>query len=192
MRSLWAQYQEAVSLTGNGQSKDALQICAAVLQGRPANVLFASLEEKAKSREWVARFVIAGARRAQTLEQEGHYAEALEEWEALREVDPKYAGVDSEILHCAALKQHAEAFHAPAPPPAPSEIADSVASQIAAAPEPEQKPAPVFLAQTGLRAPLGSLKIAITEEAWNHLKTGLAATFAFLLVLLVLASKARK
>jgi hypothetical protein len=31
-------------------------------------------------------------------------------------------------------------------------------------------------------------KIAITEEAWNHLKTGLAATAAILLVVLVIAS----
>jgi hypothetical protein len=32
------------------------------------------------------------------------------------------------------------------------------------------------------------LRIAITGEAWNHLKTGLMATAALLLVLLVLAS----
>jgi hypothetical protein len=38
--------------------------------------------------------------------------------------------------------------------------------------------------------PLG-LKIAITEEAWNHLKTGIAATVALLLVVLLLASRSR-
>jgi hypothetical protein len=36
------------------------------------------------------------------------------------------------------------------------------------------------------------LRIAITEEAWNHLKTGLVATAALLLVVLVLAANSRR
>ena len=39
--------------------------------------------------------------------------------------------------------------------------------------------------------PLG-LRIAMTEEAWNHFKTGLAATAALLLVVLVLAANAKR
>ncbi len=112
MRALWTQYEEAANLMRAGRSKEALQICDAVLAARPANVLFASLAEKAKSREWVVRLVSASAQRAQTFEQKGQYAEALEEWEAVCEIDPKYPGVDSEIMHCAALKQHAEAMRA--------------------------------------------------------------------------------
>ncbi len=64
--------------------------------------------------------------------------------------------------------------------------------QVLAPDEPKQEPPPLFLAQTGPHAHSGWVKIAITEEAWNHLKTGLAATLAVLLVLLVLASNAPK
>jgi hypothetical protein len=51
---------------------------------------------------------------------------------------------------------------------------------------------PSFAAPTRSGGLPFDLKIAITEEAWNHIKTGLAATVALLLVLLLLASNSRR
>jgi hypothetical protein len=54
------------------------------------------------------------------------------------------------------------------------------------------EPPPSFVTRANSSTlPLG-LKIAITEEAWNHLKTGLAATVALLLVVLLLAARWRR
>ena len=103
------------------------------------------------------------------------------------------------MLHCAALKQQAEvvrSFH-PAPPdesaltPEVIEIEPESVALVVAEPEPEQQtwqPLPPRASEDTEGALPGGVKIAITGEAWNHLKTGIAVAFALLLLVLVLAS----
>jgi hypothetical protein len=56
---------------------------------------------------------------------------------------------------------------------------------------PEIEPLPFARAPESSALPFG-LRISITEQAWNHFKTGLAATGALLLMVLVLASHSRR
>jgi hypothetical protein len=158
---LQASYENASRLLSDNQPRESAEVCEQVLLVRPANFLFSDLKEKARSREWVARLIDSSVQRALELERERRYEEALDEWESLRTIEPHYPGLDAEILKVAGLKAGSE----------------------------DETPAPSlpFLVPQVSTLPLG-IRIAITEEAWNHLKTGLAATVALLLVVLVIAS----
>jgi tetratricopeptide (TPR) repeat protein len=185
--SLLSSYENACALLAEGRHRESLQICGQVLERKPANNLFRLLEEKAKAREWVSLLASSTMQRAQSFAQEGQYAEALEELESLRSIDPAYPGLDSETLHCAALKERSQALGAPTPAPPPEIVEEETIAQ-----QPIFDPLPSFVPRPASTLfPLGR-KIAITEEAWNHLKTGLAATFALLLVVLLLASNFRR
>ena len=160
-----------------------------LLQRRPKNLLFAALEEKAKAREWVERLVTSATQRARAFEQRAQYAEALEEWESLREIDPQHPGLDSEILHCAALKQQAESVLSLAPPP----IDEAALTPEIVEEEPVYElPVPAFVTRPAARGFPSRVRIVIAADAWNNLKTGLAATMAVLLVVLMFASKLRR
>jgi hypothetical protein len=190
LRDLQSNYENAARLLAENQLLEALQLCDRVLQQRPRNVLFAALEEKAKAREWVGRLVTSATQRAKAFEQRAQYAEALGEWESLREIDPHHPGVDSEILHCAALKQQADNVRT---------SLSAVVDAEALTPEVvEAEPAPTYDVPLALVTRLPSrtfrrrVRIAITADAWNHLKTGVAAAAAVLLVVLVFATSARR
>jgi tetratricopeptide (TPR) repeat protein len=185
LQGLHSTYDTAARLVAENRSQEALQICDQVLQQRPASVLFCELEEKAKAREWVMRLVYSARQRARAFEQKAQYAEALEEWESLREIDPNYPGLDSEILHCGALKAHTTTVE---PPQRHMEDESALTPEIVyESAEGEDDAPPMFVSHLKPRV-LPRVKITITEEAWNRLKTGLAATAALLLVVLVLAS----
>jgi tetratricopeptide (TPR) repeat protein len=184
MRSLHLTYDHIAQLIAEDRLQEALQSCEQVLRQRPASVLFCALEEKAKAREWVIRLVTSATQRARAFEEKAQYAEALEEWESLRETDPSHPGLDSEILHCAALKQQAESL-----PPSEAAPPDETAliPEIVAV-EPEQESLPMVVAWPQSTARAARVKIAMTQDAWNHFKTGLAATAALLLLALVFAA----
>jgi len=188
---LLSSYERACVLLAEGRHRESLQLCGQVLERKPANTLFRLLEEKAKAREWVSLLAGSTMQRAQAFAQDGQYAEALEELESLRNIDPSYPGLDSETLHCAALKERSEALGTPNTHAAPEIVEEERIKEHPIEEQPIFDPLPSFVPRqaSGL-FPL-SRKIAITEEAWNHLKTGLAATFALLLVVLLLASNFR-
>jgi len=212
---LRSKYDIAVQLLAEDRLQDALLICDGVLRRRPANVLFCALEEKIKGREWVGRLVTSAVQRARAFEEKAQYSEALEEWESLREVDPRYPSLASEILHCAALKQQSEIVRSfqPAPfdetalvpeivaaeaEPAPVEAVEAepelIAGQIMG-PQPavdEEQPLALAVRVPMARRAPARFRIVITGEAWNNLKTGAAATLAVLLVVLVFASNGRR
>ncbi len=193
VRDLRSKYDCVVQLVAENRLQEALLICDQVLERRPANVLFTAIEEKAKSRQWVVRLAFSNTQRARAFEEKAQYAEALEEWQSLREIDPHYPGLDSEILHCAALKQETEAARPLLPAPAVDELA-LTPEIVELTPEPEnvyEPPAPMLFASLPTRNESSGPRIAMTAEAWNHFKTGLAAVFAVLLVVLVVASNAR-
>lgn len=178
MNELCAAYENASTLLAEQRSRESLEVCDHALAHRPGNLLFRRLAEKAKGREWVRLLSESTAQRAREFERNGQYAEATEEWESLRSIDPHYPGLESELLRCEALKVGAQR-------PVTEEIKakpEAVESDLAS----EAFPSFASLGRFN-DFPLG-LRIAITGEAWNHLKTGLMATAALLLVLLVLAS----
>jgi tetratricopeptide (TPR) repeat protein len=178
---LRADYENALALLSEQRSSESLEVCDRALANRPGNILFRRLAEKAKGREWVRLLADSAAQRAREFEQNGRYADALEEWGSLRAIDPHYPGLESEVLHCETLRTQAQ-------PPVIAEIAPTpefVESDLA------DESFPSFASLGRSRALPLRLRIAITEEAWNHLKTGLAATAALLLVVLVLAANAR-
>jgi hypothetical protein len=178
--ALGAAYESAAALLSEERCRESLDVCDAVLARRPRNVLFRRLAEKAKGREWVRLLADSCAQRAREFEDRGRYGEAMEEWEALRAIDPHYPGLESEAIRCAGLK--AQQVQQVDSEPAPHFVESDL--------QPEPSPSYVSLARSG-SLPLG-LRIAITQEAWNYLKTGLAATVALLLVMLVLASNLRR
>jgi hypothetical protein len=95
--------------------------------------------------------------------------------------------LDSEILNCAALRERAEDLRAPQQTTAVEEsvfVAETVEEHI------EIEPPSFLIEPRSGNLPL-RVKISITQEAWNHLMTGLAATAALLLMVLVLASHSR-
>ena len=115
----------------------------------------------------------------------------------MKEVDPRHPGLISEMLHCAALKQQSEIVRTFQPAPADEsaltpEVIDvepeSVALVVAEPVQQTWQPLPPRPSEDTEGALPGGVKIAITGEAWNHLKTGIAVAFALLLVVLVLAS----
>jgi hypothetical protein len=175
-------YENALALLAEKRSRESLEICGQVLANRPSNILFRRLEEKAKGREWVRLLADSAVQRAREFEQNGQYAEAVEEWESLRAIDPHYKGLESELLRCEARKAQAQQ-------PAVEEIEPGreVAEHDFGG---ETFPSFASLGRSS-DLPLG-LRIAITGEAWNHLKTGVVATAALLLVLLVLAVNSRR
>jgi tetratricopeptide (TPR) repeat protein len=178
---LRAAYANALALLSEQRSSESLEVCDRALANRPGNILFRRLVEKAKGREWVRLLTDSAVQRAREFEKNGQYAEAAEEWESLRAIDPHYPGLDSEVLHCEALREQAREVLAEEPEPVPEVLESDLVG--------ESFPSFATLDRSsGL--PLG-LRIAITEEAWNHLKTGLVATAAFLLVVLMLAANAR-
>lgn len=198
IRDLRSKYDSALLLLQENRLQDTVLICDQILNKRPANVLFTALEEKAKSQEWVVRRIGSIMQRARAFEEKAQYSEALAEWESLKEVDPRHPGLISEMLHCAALKQQAEAVRPFVPAPADEtaltpEVIDIEPESVAlvlAEPTPtplQEQPTWQPLPPRREEEPRG-MKIAITPEAWNHLKTGMAAAFALLLVILVLAS----
>jgi hypothetical protein len=70
-----------------------------------------------------------------------------------------------------------------------AEVLDTPAApEAAGTPETIELPHPAFAPRARVALPSLGIRIAITEEAWSHLKTGLAATVAVLLMVLVLAS----
>jgi hypothetical protein len=175
-----AAYENASTLLAEQRSRESLEVCDHALAQRPGNLLFRRLAEKAKGREWVRLLSESTVQRAREFERNGQYAEAVEEWESLRSIHPHYPGLESELLRCEALKVQAQ---------------QPVTEEIESTPQPfesdlasEAFPSFASLGRSH-DLPLG-LRIAITGEAWNHLKTGLMATAALLLVLLVLASNA--
>lgn len=188
VRELQSSYERADQLLAENRLPEVLQTCDRVLQRRPKNLLFAVLEEKAKAREWVERLVTSATQRARTFEQRAQYAEALEEWESLREIAPHHPGLDSEILHCAALMQQTDSVRSSAPAPV---------DEAALTPEiVEEEPVyessvPTFVTRLPARALSPRVRIVIAADAWNNLKTGLAAMMAVLLVVLMFASKLR-
>jgi len=186
LHGLRSRYDHASRLVAESRSREALEVCDQVLQQRPSNVLFGALEQQAKAREWAVRLAHSAMQRARGFEEKAQYAEALEEWEALREIDPHFPGLDSEILHCATLKQQTESVR-PSEPLAMDETA-LTPEIVSEETEEEYEAPPLFVARPRFSALSFNAKIAITEEAWNHLKTGLAATAAILLVVLVIAS----
>lgn len=184
---LQAAYENAEALLSESRASESLKVCGQVLEKRPGNILFRRIEEKAKGREWVALLTESATQRARAFELDGQYAEALEEWESLRAIDPHYPGLDSEILNCAALRERAEDLRAPQQTPAVEEsvfVAETVEEHI------EIEPPSFLIEPRSGNLPL-RVKISITQEAWNHLMTGLAATAALLLMVLVLASHSR-
>jgi tetratricopeptide (TPR) repeat protein len=182
IQSMYDTYENALSLMAENRTRESLRLCDQVLEQRNSNRLFLRLRERVKSREWVALLAESTVQRAHAFEQNGQYGEALEEWESLRTIDPSYPGLDSEILNCAALKERAGDFHSLPKETFLSEITET---------EPAAIEPPAFVDRSQAKAlPLG-FKIAITQDAWNHLKTGLAATIALLLVVLLLASNFR-
>jgi len=205
---LRSKYDIAAQLLADDRLQDALLICDGVLRRRPANVLFCALEEKIKGREWVSRLVSSAVQRARAFEEKAQYSEALEEWESLREVDPHYPSLTSEILHCAALKQQAEIVRSfqPAPfdeaalvPEIVQDQAEPVMMEAVDAereqsvdPQPtmheEEQPLALSVRTPEARRVSARYRIVITGEAWSNLKTGAAATLAVLLVVLVFAS----
>ena len=206
VRDLRSKYDSAESLLAENRLRDSMLICDQVLHRRPKNVLFCALEEKAKSREWIVRRVSSTSQRARAFEEKAQYAEALEEWEALREIDPHQPGLASEILHCAALKHQSEGARTFQPAlmdemALTPEIVDLVPEpQIVAEEEPEPTQelmpllAPPFYAEPVPTAgpARARLRILIEADAWNNLKTGIAAAFAVLLVIIVFASSGRR
>jgi tetratricopeptide (TPR) repeat protein len=189
VRELQVSYETAAELLVENRLPEVLQTCDQVLQRRPKNLLFAALEEKAKAREWVERLVTSATQRARAFEQRAQYAEALEEWESLREIDPQHPGLDSEILHCAALKQQAESVLSLAPPP----IDEAALTPEIVEEEPVYElPVPAFVTRPAARGFPSRVRIVIAADAWNNLKTGLAATMTVLLVVLMFASKLRR
>ena len=188
VRNLLADYERAAALLAENRTSDSLRLCEQVLEHRPSNTLFRLLKEKAKSREWVGRLADATMRRARALEQNAQYAEAMDEWESLRAIAPHHPDLDSEVLHCAALKERSEAFYSAHGPPADEIVIDPEIVED----DERIEPPPSSVERPKTRELLGGFKIAITEEAWNHLKTGLAATLALLLAVLVLASNSRR
>jgi tetratricopeptide (TPR) repeat protein len=198
VRDLRSKYDCAVELLEENRLQESLLISDQVLKGRPANVLFCAIEEKAKAHEWVLRRVSSAVQRARAFEEKAEYAEALEEWESLREIDPRHPGLESEILHCAALKQQAEGSRCVQPTPPVDETA-LIPEIVELFPEqtPELEP-DVEVVPYEPRAsilfatpPSAGIRIAITQEAWDHFKTGLAAAFAVLLVVLIFATSGR-
>ncbi len=188
MRGLGATYDNAAHALAKDETEETLKICESVLSKQPKNVLFCALEEKAKSREWALRLIKTVTQRARNFEEKGQYAEALEEWESLREIDPHYPGLEAEILHCAALKDRSEGVHTVEP----VVVAEPALIPEILAPESEpQERTPVLFEAYQRRESVSHrhFRIAITTEAWNHLKTGLAAALAVLLIVLVFASK---
>jgi hypothetical protein len=162
-RSLCSAYEDAAALLSEECRHETLEICNRVLERRPGNILFRRLEEKARE-----------------FEQDAQY----EEGESVRVIDPHYLGLDSEVLPCATLDEHSEGVGWAQP------LTDETESEVDERYLSFGPPASArFAKPSGL--PMG-LKIAITEEAWNHFKTGLAATLALLLMVLVLASNSRR
>jgi len=195
IQALYATYEKSLQLLEEKRLQEVMQTCDEVLRRRPANVLFCALEEKARGREWVMRLVKAGVQRAREFEQRGQYAEAVGEWEALREIDPHLPDLDSEILHCTVLKQEAEALPRPERPALDeTAITPEVLHTDSADGSEDSVPLPAFLSRAQSSSGLWGrgVKIAMTEEAWNNLKTGLAAAFALLLMVLLYASNARR
>ncbi len=143
------------------------------------------------------RRVVSTTQRARTFEENAQYAEALEEWESLKEVYPQQPGLISEMVHCAALKRQSETVRSFQPAMTDEsaltpEVVDiepeSVALVVAEPSQQTWQPLPPRPPEDSERVLPRGVKIAITGEAWNHLKTGIAAAFAILLVILVLAS----
>ncbi len=210
VRDLRSKYDSAESLLAENRLQDSMLICDQVLQHRPKNVLFCALEEKAKSREWIVRRISSTTQRARAFEEKAQYAEALEEWEALREIDPRQPGLASEILHCAALKYQSESIRTFQPAPmdetalTPEIVGLIPEPEVMMEREPEPEPAPAQSqalvpvepppfyeepAETAAPTPARArFRIVITAGAWNNLKTGLAAALAVLLVIIVFAS----
>jgi tetratricopeptide (TPR) repeat protein len=191
VRVLQASYQNATRLLSENQPRDSAEVCERALLARPSNTLFGELKEKAKSREWVARLIDSSVQRALELEREGRYEEALDEWESLRTIEPHYPGLDAEILNCAAHKARSEDTSLPEP----LEVVELAHHPVSLQEDLPEKKTPAdslarLVAPRASSLPLG-IRIAITEEAWNNLKTGLAATVALLLVVLVIASNSR-
>jgi hypothetical protein len=191
VHGLQSAFENAEALLAESRTRDCLKICNGVLERRPGNLLFRRLEEKAKGREWVSLLAESAAQRARAFEAHAQYVEALEEWESLRGIDPHYPGLDSEILNCAALRERSGNAC-----PAERQLFEEVpAEEIPLVAETREEwteiepPAFAHRNRPNL-SPLG-IRISMTEEAWNHFKTGLAATAALLLVVLVLASHAR-
>ncbi len=181
MNERCAAYENASTLLAEQRSRESLEVCDHALAQRPGNLLFRRLAEKAKGREWVRLLSESTVQRAREFERNGNYAEAMEEWESLRSIHPQYPDLESALLRCEALKVRTQ-------PPVTEEIeptSRAVESDLAS----EAFPSFASLGRSN-HFPLG-LRIAITEEAWNHLKTGVVATAALLLVLLVLASNTR-
>lgn len=179
---LRAAYQNASALLVEDKSRESLEVCDHALANRPGNVLFRRLGEKAKGREWIRLLIDSAVRRAREFQEHGQYAAAIEEWESLRTIDPHYPGLESELLHCEALKGQAQQPITEEIEPEPEVLENDFAS--------ESFPSFASLDRSS-NFPLG-LRIAMTEEAWNHFKTGLVATAALLLVMLVLAANARR
>jgi len=180
VNELCAAYENASKLLAEQRSRESLEVCDHALAHRPGNLLFRRMAEKAKGREWVRLLSESTVQRAREFERNGQYAEAVEEWESMRSIDPHYPGLESELLRCEALQVRAQQPVTGEIEPTPQAVESDLASEIF----------PSF-ASLGRSNDLRlGLRIAITEEAWNHLKTGLVATAALLLVLLVLASNA--
>ena len=184
-------WENAEALLQESRTRDCLRVCNDALEKRPGNILFRRLQEKAKGREWVALLGESAAERARAFEANGQYAEALEEWESLRAIDPQYPGLEAEIWNCAALSDRAGNVHETQHVDEPA--AEEERALVAEAGEqlPEIEPLPFARAPESSALPFG-LRISITEQAWNHFKTGLAATGALLLMVLVLASHSRR
>jgi hypothetical protein len=180
VNELCAAYENASAFLAEQRSRESLEVCDHALAQRPGNLLFRRLAEKAKGREWVRLLSESTVQRAREFARNGQYAEAAEEWESLRSIDPNYPGLEAELLHCEALKVRAQQ-----PLKEESEPASEVFESDAA-----RETFPSFASLAGSNDFAFGRRIAITEEAWSHLKTGLVATAALLLVLLVLASNA--
>jgi tetratricopeptide (TPR) repeat protein len=188
IRVVQSSYENAARCISENNLHEALQICDRVLQNRPANVLFRALEEKAKSRQWVTRLADATVQRAQSFEQRAQYVEALEEWQSLREIEPRYPSLPSELLHCAALKHYSELLRSPQQP----SIDENALTPEILIEQPEPNLSVSFFDSSQPGACSRRLRIAMTEDAWNHLKTGLAATAALLLLVLVLVTNSHR
>jgi tetratricopeptide (TPR) repeat protein len=185
VRELQATLEHAEALLEESRPRDCLKVCNDALEKRPNNVLFRRLEEKAKGREWVSLLAQGTVDRARAFQAQAQYAEALGEWESLRGIDPHYPGLESEILNCAALSERSGGLSAK------EQVAEAVQESefvVLADEQAEIEPLPSLVDRPRANSlPLG-IRISMTEEAWNHFKTGLAATGALLLVVLVLAS----
>ncbi len=198
---LRSKYDITAQLLAEDRLQDALLICDGVLRRRPANVLFCALEEKIKGREWVGRLVNSAVQRARAFEEKAQYGEALEEWESLSEVDPCYPNLRAEILHCAALKQQSEIVRPFQPVPLDetalvpeimqAEVEPEIEPEPIVAMEEDEQPVAVAIRPLAASRPSARFRIVIKEDAWNNLKTGVAAAFAVLLVVLVFASNRR-